>query len=83
MIANDLAYLRKRISWHHCIHDESHLFYLPEASLIKKTNNRLRLFFVPTTSGGFRKVGNLEFRQCMPKKVADRRKYLIDEFTVG
>ena len=31
-IANDLAYLRKRISWHHCIHDESHLFYLPEAS---------------------------------------------------
>ena len=25
-IANDLAYLRKRISWHYCLHDESHLF---------------------------------------------------------
>ena len=35
-IANDLAYLLKRICWHHCIHDESRLFYLPEASLIKE-----------------------------------------------
>ena len=29
-IANDIACFRKRISWYHYIHDESHLFYLPE-----------------------------------------------------
>ena len=58
----------------------SHLCYLPEAGLIK--NNRLRIFFVPTTNGGFRKV-TLSFVNARRKKVAVRKKYLIDKFTVG
>ena len=47
-----------------------------------KKNSRLRIFFVPTTNAGFRKV-TLSFVNARRKKVADRKKYLTDEFTVG
>ena len=79
-IANDLAYLRKRNSWHHCIHDESHLFYLSRP--VKKKIVGCVYFFVQTTNGGFRKV-TLSFVNARRKKLLTEKKYLTDEFTVG
>ena len=50
---------------------------------ILEKNSRLRIFFLSqTTNGGFRKV-TLSFVNTRRKKVADRKKYLTDEFTVG